>query len=263
MDTIEVQGLRIAYEQTGDGPPVVLLHGLPCNSSEWRRQLEGLADEFTVIAWDMPGAGRSSDPPPTFRMPDYADAVAGFVAALGVDRPHLAGLSFGGALALEVYRRHPALPRTLVLVSAYAGWAGSLSPAVVEARREHTLRQADLSPEDFADIWLATLVSESAPAAVVAEVRAMVREFHADGLRTGTHAIAEADLRDVLPRIDVPTLLVYGDADVRSPLDVAEDLHANIPDSRLVVLPGVGHMCDMEASDRFNAEARAFLRTAG
>jgi pimeloyl-ACP methyl ester carboxylesterase len=56
---------------------------------------------------------------------------------------------------------------------------------------------------------------------------------------------------------------VYGDADVCSPLDIAEDLHANIPGSRLAVLPGAGHLCDMEASERFNAEARAFLRAAG
>jgi pimeloyl-ACP methyl ester carboxylesterase len=88
-------------------------------------------------------------------------------------------------------------------------------------------------------------------------------EVHPDGIRTGTHAIAEADLRDVLPRIDALTLLVHGDADVRSPLDIAEDLHANIPGSELAVLPGVGHLCDMEASEHFNAQVRAFLRAAG
>jgi pimeloyl-ACP methyl ester carboxylesterase len=172
-------------------------------------------------------------------------------------------LSFGGALAFEVYRRHPGLPRSLILASAYAGWAGSLSPDVVEARREHTLRQADLPPEEFADVWLTTLVSKSAPAAVVAEVRAMLHEFHPNGIRPGTRAIADADLRDACMRIDVPTLLIYGDEDVRSPLAVAEDLHSRIPGSQLVVLPGVGHLVDVEAGDRFNAEIRAFLRAVG
>ncbi len=75
------------------------------------------------------------------------------------------------------------------------------------------------------------------------------------------HALAEADLRDVLPRIEVPTLLLYGDADPRSPLSVAEDLHAAIPTSRLVVLPGVGHMSNLEAPARFNSEVRSFLRS--
>ena len=70
-------------------------------------------------------------------------------------------------------------------------------------------------------------------------------------------------MRDVLPRVQVPTLLLYGEADQRSPLEgVAHDLHAKIPGSRLVVLPGVGHQSDMEAPDRFNAEVRTFLQSA-
>ena len=72
--------------------------------------------------------------------------------------------------------------------------------------------------------------------------------------------MAEADLRDVLPHIDVPTLLLYGDKDVRAPLAVAEDLHAAIPNSRVVVLPGVGHMSSVESPGAFNAEVRSFLQ---
>jgi len=74
-------------------------------------------------------------------------------------------------------------------------------------------------------------------------------------------SFAEADLRDVFPLIDVPTLLLYGDKDVRAPLNVAEDLHAAIPRSRLVVLPGVGHVSNVEAAEPFTAEVRAFLRS--
>ena len=77
-----------------------------------------------------------------------------------------------------------------------------------------------------------------------------------------TFALAEANLRDVLPRIEVPTLLLYGDQDVRSPLRVGEDLHSQVPGSKLVVLPGTGHLCNVEAAGRFNAEVRAFLRSA-
>lgn len=118
MDQLEVEGLRIAYERAGAGAPLILLHGFVGDSREWRRQIDGLSHEFTVVAWDAPGAGRSSDPPESFRMPDYADCLAGFVGALGLERPHVVGLSFGGALALELYRRHPAIPMTLVLAGA-------------------------------------------------------------------------------------------------------------------------------------------------
>jgi len=262
MDHIEVEGLRIAYRRAGDGPPLVLLHGGPLDSREWRRQLEELSDEFTVVAWDAPGCGQSSDPPEAFRAPEYANCLAALIDAIGLERPHVAGLSFGAVLALELYRQHPEIPRTLILASAYAGWLGSLPAEVVPERLRQWLRLADLAPDQWAREWIPGLLSESAPADVVDEVIAIVSDFHPAGQRTIVRAFgSEADLRDVLPRIDVPTLLVYGDKDVRSPLSVAEDLHAQISTSRLVVIPGAGHLCDVEAPERFNAEVRSFLRS--
>ncbi len=261
MDEIEVAGLRIAFERAGEGPPLVLLHGVLQDSRVWRRQLDDLSNEFTVLAWDAPGCGRSSDPPETFRLPEYADCLAGFVDALGLRRPHVLGLSFGGGLALELYRRHPTVPRTLVLASAYAGWAGSLPAEVVEQRLQQCLREADLPPNQWVPGWIPGLLTEAAPAELFDEVVAIMSEFHPAGYRAIAHAFAEADLRDVLPHIDVPTLLLYGDVAKRSPLNVAEDLHTKIPASRLVVLPGVGHLSNVEAPDQFNAEVRNFLRS--
>jgi pimeloyl-ACP methyl ester carboxylesterase len=259
---VEVAGLRIAYERAGDGPPLVLLHGYVGDGrSTWRRQLEELSDEFTVVAWDAPGAGRSSDPPESFGLADYADCLAAFVAALGVGRPHVAGLSFGGGLALELYQRYPEIPAKLVLAGAYAGWAGSLPPEVVEQRLQQVLQLAELEPEQLVRDVLPTLFSESAPAELVGEFAASMSAFHPAGLRAMARAFAEADLREVLPRIDQPTLLLYGDEDVRAPLSVADELHVAIPTSKLVVLPGVGHVSSVEAAERFNAEVRAFLRS--
>ena len=158
---VEVGGLRVAYRRAGQGPPLVLLHGGLGDSREWRRQLEGLADEFTVLAWDAPGCGGSSDPPQEWRLPDYADCLAGFIGALDLDRPHVGGLSWGGGLALELYRRHPDLPRSLVLASAYAGWAGSLPPEVVAERLERALGEAELPPEQWVPGYLPGLFADS------------------------------------------------------------------------------------------------------
>lgn len=261
MDQINIEGLRIAYEREGEGPPLVLLHGaFGFDSRAWRRQLDALSDEFTVVAWDMPGCGHSSDPPEAFCASDYADCLAVFINALGLGRPHLLGLSFGSVLALEFYRRHPTLPRTLILASAYAGWAGSLPAEAVEQRLQHVLQALDLSPEQWAREWSPTMFTASAPTELVDEIVAFLYEFHPAGQRALFHAFAREDLRDVLPRIKVPTLLLYGDQDVRSPLSVAEDLHAQIPTSRLVVMPGVGHLSNIEAPERFNTEVRSFLR---
>jgi pimeloyl-ACP methyl ester carboxylesterase len=258
---VEVGGLRVAYRRAGQGPPLVLLHGGLADSREWRRQLEGLADEFTVVAWDAPGCGRSSDPPEGFRASDYADCLAAFIDELGLGRPHVLGLSLGSMHALELYRWHPTIPRTLVLASAYAGWAGSLPAEVVEQRLERALREADLPPEQWMRGYIPGFFTERASAELIEEVVALLCQFpHPAGLRAMLHAFGRADLRDVLARISVPTLLLYGEQDVRSPLPVAEDLHAQIPTSRLVVMAGVGHVSNMEAPERFNAEVRRFLR---
>lgn len=150
---------------------------------------------------------------------------------------------------------------TLTLASAYAEWAGSLAAEVVEQRLRQCLREADLPPDQWVPGWIPGLLTESTPAELVDEVVAMMSEFHPVGYRAMAHALAEADLRDVLPHIDVPTLLLWGDADRRSPLSVGEDLHAKIPASRLAVLAGVGHLSNVEAADQFNAEVRYFLRS--
>jgi pimeloyl-ACP methyl ester carboxylesterase len=260
MDQIEVAGLRVAFERRGEGPPLVLLHGWPTDSREWRRQIDGLSDEFTVVAWDAPGTGRSSDPPETFRLADWADCLAVFIAALGLGRPHIAGLSWGGGLALELYRRHPAIPRTLILVSAYAGWAGSLPADVVEERLQLYLRNSELPPHEWVPALIQTLLTDRATGNMVDELTSIISEFHPAATRVAIRAFAEADLRDVLPHIDVPTLLLYGDKDVRAPKHVWEPLHSEIRRSKVVLIPEVGHMIDIEAAERFDTEVRAFLR---
>ena len=259
LDHVEVGGLKLAFRRAGTGPPLVLLHGVPSDSRAWLPQLDELSDEFTVIAWDAPGSGGSSDPPETWRLPDYADSLAAFIAALGLERPHVLGLSFGGALALEFFGRHPEVPATLVLASAYAGWAGSLPAEVVEDRLQRVVRDSERDPEPVAREFATTLFDDATPPELVEEVVALLAEFHPVGWRAMSRGLAEADLRDVLPRVDVPTLLLYSDADKRAPLPVAKALQDGISGARLVIMPGVGHMTNLEAPDAFNREVREFL----
>ena len=259
MDTIDVDGLRITYERAGSGPPLVLRHGYVGDGpATWCHQLDGLGDDFTVIAWNAPGTGGSSDPPEPFGMAGYADTLAAFIAALELGSPHVAGISFGGALALALYGRHPTVPRTLVLASAYAGWAGSLPPDVADQRLRQAMALADLSPEELTGTLLPTMFSEATPAESVAAFGASMRAVRPAGFRAMARASAE-NLRGVLPRITVPTLLVYGARDVRAPLNVARDLETSIPTATLTVLPDTGHVCNIEAPKEFNAVIREFL----
>lgn len=260
MEYIESAGKRIGFERRGDGPPLVLLHGLPGDSRIWRGQLEELADEFTVVAWDAPGCGQSSDLDAPVDLHHVAQFLVGFLEMLGVERPHVLGMSWGSGVALELYRIAPTAPRSLVLASGYAGWAGSL-PADAVAQRLDAYRTASRAPQEASRSWGPTFFSDSASADLVEELLAIVSDFHPEALSAYAHSFAETDLRGVLPTITVPTLVLAGDADTRSPVGVAEALHAAIPGSRLVLLPGVGHVSNMEAPELFNAEVRRFLRS--
>ena len=257
MDTVEVAGLRSAYRSAGAGPPLLLLPGGVCDSRVGRRQLESLSDRWTVVAWDAPGCGTSSDPPPEFRMPQFAECLAGFIDAIGLERPHVVGHSWGSSLALELYNLRPERVASLVLVGAYAGWAGSLPPDEVQRRVRFALETADAGPFDPRS--MRGLFSDVMPNDTADELASIMSEIRPAGTRTMALALAEADLRNVLPRVAVPTLLLCGDADERSTPTVAGDMHAAIPGSTLAVLPGLGHECFLESPDVFDAEVRAFL----
>jgi pimeloyl-ACP methyl ester carboxylesterase len=184
------------------------------------------------------------------------------MAALRLDAACVVGLSFGGIVALALRRRHAARTSGLILASAYAGWAGSLLPEVADARLRQALQLADGTGGAFVDALLPTMFAADVSRETHDAFRASMEAFHPAGFRAMARASAE-DVRDTLPHVDVPTLLIYGDRDVRAPLAVARSMHAAIPGAELVVLPGVGHVCNVEAPLEFNAAVRSFLHAEG
>jgi pimeloyl-ACP methyl ester carboxylesterase len=262
VKSTEVEGLSIAYERAGDGPPLVLLHGYVGDGlATWRHQIEHLSTDFTVVAWDAPGAGKSADPPETFGIAGYAECLAQFIEGLGLGPSHVMGLSFGGALALAFQRLHPELVRSLVLASAYAGWRGSLPADVAEARLTQALQLSTRSGQEFVDTLLPTMFALPIPPEDLEAFRTAMKEFHPSGFRAMARASVE-DLSDVLPGVGIPTLLVYGANDPRAPLTIAQHLHGAIGGSQLVVLEGAGHVCNIELPQQFNAVVGDFLDDA-
>jgi pimeloyl-ACP methyl ester carboxylesterase len=259
VEAIDVDGLRVAYERVGDGPPVVLLHGYVGDGpTTWQPQIDELRDSFDVIAWDAPGAGRSDDPPEDFGMAGYAACLSRFIELLGVAPAHVVGLSFGGAMAIELCRRHPELAATVTLAGAYAGWAGSLSTAAAMARLEQALRISALTPDEFVATLLPTMFSTQPAPDVVEAFGESIAAFHPAGFRAMARALAE-DLGDALPHVSMPALLIYGANDSRAPSEVAEHLRQNISGAQLVVLPAAGHVCNLEDPEGFNRALRGFL----
>jgi len=258
----EIRGGSIAYRQAGEGPALVLLHGFLCDSRCWRRQLEELSDEFRVVAWDAPGAGATPDPPDPFTITDWSRCLAEFLDVVGIEQARVLGLSWGGVLAQDFYRQFPSRVVGLVLADTYAGWKGSLPEAAVGHRLERCERESSLPPEEFVTRWVPEMFTEAAPQGLHDEMSGVMSGFHPLGFRLMARTLADTDTTDLLPRIDVPTLLLWGDDDQRSPLGIAEQLHAAIPNAELAVIANAGHVSNMEQPDAFNAHVRRFFRSA-
>ena len=198
--------------------------------------------------------------PADFTLPDYADRLAALIDALDLGPAHVAGLSWGGTVALELYRRRPELVATLVLADTYAGWKGSLPAAEVQARVAGLERM--LAVDHHFDPTLPGLFAAGPPAGVVPLMEAMAADVRPESMRTALHVMAETDQRELLPRVAVPTLLIWGELDARSPLGVARQFQAAIPHAELVVIAGAGHVSNLERPDEFNAAVRRFCSPA-
>jgi pimeloyl-ACP methyl ester carboxylesterase len=260
MPAVRVDGIEVAYDRAGRGPPLVLAHSATTDARLFRGQFEDLADEFTVVAWDEPGAGRSSDVPLSFALTDYARCLAAVIDDVGLGPAHVLGLSWGGTVVLELYRNHPALVRTLLLADTYAGWKGSLPAAEVRSRVEGAERMLAVPAEAFAPT-MPGLFAGQPPAEAVRLLSVMSADTRPRSMRTELTVMAEADQRDLLPRIEVPTLLLWGELDARSPVEpVAHQFLETVPRATLVVLPGIGHLSNVEAPEPFNRTVREFCR---
>jgi pimeloyl-ACP methyl ester carboxylesterase len=254
-------GIRIAYERAGSGAPLVLLHGFIVDRRTWRPQVDDLSRDFDVIAWDAPGCGDSSDPPEEFSMAEFAGHLGELLDHSGLASAHLLGLAWGGTLALEFNHVYPGRVLSLVLADTYAGWTGSLGQEAAEQRLARCLRESRLPPEAWVPAWAPEAFSAGAPTELIDEFATIMENFHPVGFRAMSRAVLP-DFSDRLESIDVPTLLVWGDDDKRSPLSAGEMMRDRIRGSKLLVIPA-GHVSNLEQPERFNAEVRAFLVASG
>ena len=169
--------------------------------------------------------------------------------------------AWGGTVVQELYRLHPELVATLVLVDTYAGWKGSLPPEEVRARVTGAYRALAVPAEEFdPPRTLPGWFAGAPPAEFLPLLEEMAADVRPESLRAALLVMSEADQRDLLPRISVPTLLIWGELDARSPLSVATQFEQAIPDTKLVVVPGAGHVSNLEQPELFNDAVREFCR---
>lgn len=256
---VEIGTRGVAYDDAGEGPPVLFVHGFPHHRKLWAPQVRALAGHSRAIALDLPGFGES-DMPERFSIDAWADGLARFLDALAIDRAVIAGLSMGGYITLAFWRLHRERVLALVLADTRTG----ADTEEGKAKRRETIDLARREgPTAVARALLPGMVGKSTrerEPSVVATMRAMLEGASVDSIVGASEAmIARADSTALLSTIDVPTLIVVGEEDVLTPPKESRAMHAAIRGSRLEIIPGAGHVSNIERPAAFNQVLTEFM----
>ena len=243
----------LAVRRHGDGPAVLLLHGIGSSATSWDRLVPHLSG-FRLVAIDLPGYGASADVP--FTLETLVDRLTTMIDAEG-GTAHLAGVSFGALLALAVARRSPERVRSLVLADATLGRGAS--PA---AEREGWLAGRAAFAADLvarAEDRAREIAAPGAPADVVAEIAANMGRARPAGYRTVAGIVASTDARPWLAAVKIPALVLCGAADGVVGVQLAESIATDLPNARFAVIAGAGHAPHVEQPAAFGRAVGAFL----
>lgn len=243
---------RESGPNSGGAAVLVLLHGLGGSRLSWEPQLEALAGDHRVVAWDMPGYGGSAPIEGDLTFAVLADAVVDFIDAIGAEVVHLAGISFGGMIAQYVAARSPSRLASLTLLSTSPAFGlDGTKPDEWRAARLAPL-DAGLEPADFAlDVLTAIAGPNISPEALEGQRAAMAR-VPGQAMRQSIDCLVTHDSRALLPEIGAPTLCAVGELDDETPVAYGYALADLIPHARLAVVPEAGHLLNVEAPEAVN-----------
>lgn len=254
MSLAKAGQIELSYDRAGDGPPLLLIMGMSGTKHHWgERVLEELRRDFETIVYDHRDAGDSTKTGQPFTIADLAEDAAGLLRALELESAHVMGISMGGMVAQELALAHPERIGSLTLGCTYCGGEGStltseevirrLAEAMTSGDRERAIRtawEANVSPgfaadEDAYARFLRTGMSYGLPVQVImGQMR----------------AIAGHDTSARLPELGLPTLVVHGTLDQMLPVANGHMIAGLIPESRLEILEGIGHMYFLEQPER-------------
>ncbi len=250
----------IFYDVLGEGPSVVLLHAFPTNHNLWRPVAERLAARYRVVLMDLRGHGDSGAGEGPATMEKHADDLARVCDKAAVGRAVFAGVSIGGYVLFEFWRRHCERVRALVLSDTRAG---ADSEEARQARLKSASEVEREGPDAFIDGLLSRLLGESTHRSrpdLVEAARAMAGKMSVGGIAAVLRGMAaRPDSTPTLAAMNVPTLLLFGGEDTLTPVREGELLRQHIRDSRLVVVPRAGHLAVFEQQEAAHDVLRKFL----
>jgi pimeloyl-ACP methyl ester carboxylesterase len=263
MPRVEVDGLMINYEVQGEGEPLLLIPYLSADNASYAFQLPAYSERFSCIAVDLPGSGESDKPAGPYSTDGYADQVAAFLGAIGVERAHVAGVSLGATVGIHLAARHPGRVRSLSLHSC---WHTSDAYLKIVVEQWRTLAS---SLPTVADVvvqgifpWCFTPEMYAERPDFVDTLAEFVRGRPAqprDAFLGQTEAVIAHDASAVLGKIDAPTLITFGARDLVCSTRFAEPLNSGISGSELVVFEQLSHAGLHEDAETFNRATLDFL----
>jgi len=257
--------MSLHHEVDGEGPPVVFIHAGICDSRSWEPQWRELREHYRVVRLDLPGFGQS---PPSGPGADPVKAVATLLDELSVERASLVGASFGGRVAMELALARPELAEALVLIGASLPdhrWSRTVEEYGSE--EDEALASGDVDRAVEANLRMWVDGPERSPGEVDAATRSAVAEMSRHALElqlaAGERMEEEPVVSDVgarLEEIRVPALVMVGELDVEDMRAIAVRLARELPNARLVTVPGAAHLPAMERPDAVTRSIADFLR---
>jgi 3-oxoadipate enol-lactonase len=249
----------LAHADVGHGLPVVLLHAFPLNRMMWEPQIAALFGECRCVVPDLRGFGDSPKSGP-YSMDVMADDVIALLDALQIDRAVVGGLSMGGYVAFDLVRRYRQRVRALLLADTRA----PADTAEARQKRDELIALARSGgAAAVAEKQITGLIGKSTrekQPELVDRVRGVMAGESVDGIVGALEAMkARPDSTPLLATIDVPTLVVVGDEDAITPPKEARAMHEQIRGSRLEIIPGAGHLSNIERPAAFNAALSDFV----
>lgn len=236
----------------GDGPPLVLIHGVGLDHAMWDPVVGVLAQKHRILRYDILGHGSSDDPPGPRKLDDFVDQLVEVLDFHDVETTDVVGLSLGGLIALMTAARHPNRVRSAVLVSTVFGRSGSQLAGVRQrlelAEKEGLGPVADLAIER----WFTPQWRASHPAETDAVRQRLLTTDHAGYLKAYRQFLDADDLAAALaPDIEAPTLVLAGERDTGSTPEMAVALADAIPGGEARIMPGVHHLAPIEEPTQF------------
>lgn len=266
---VEVDHLKICFEEFGQGETVLILPGLGTSIDFYQENIPALAAHYHVVALDLPGFGKSDKPDVPYKLTWTCEVILKFMDVMKIDKAHVIGGSMGGHLAMMLALDHRERVQSIVLMGSTGDWR---SPGPVLRAGVNACWNEAIVTEYIRGHWpsiFRKLIRHPTPMTdqilkAQMAVRANKQLFFPEGRASARTimSIYASSCRDRLPSIQVPTLLIWGEDDEIHTVKHARFMHEHIPGSQLIVLNDAGHWAMIDRRDRFNHEVLEFFEHA-